>query len=56
MGKVMRVLSRGGYREPFMCAGTCTASDNRSYDDAFLIIFRTFYFIFQKIPSMTRIV
>lgn len=44
MGKVTRVLSWGGYREPFMCVGTCTASDIRSYDDAFLMNIQNFLF------------
>ncbi len=44
IGKVTRVLSWGGYREPFMCVGTCTASDIRSYDDAFLMNIQNFLF------------
>ena len=44
MGKVTRVLSWEGYREPFMCVGTCTASDIRSYDDAFLMNIQNFLF------------
>ena len=42
MGSITRVLSWGGYREPFMCVGTCTASDIKSYDDAFLMNIQNF--------------
>ena len=44
MGKVLRVLSWGGFREPFMCVGTWTASDIRLYDDAFLLNIQNFLF------------
>ena len=44
MDKVTRVLSWGGYREPFICVGTCTASDIRSYDYAILMNSQNFLF------------
>ena len=42
MGSVTRVLSWGGYREPFVCVALCTASDIKSYDDAFLMNIQNF--------------
>ena len=37
MGRVTRVLSAGGFKDPFMCNGTCTDDDIKSYDEAFLM-------------------
>jgi len=42
LGNVTRVLSWGGYKEPFMCVGICIPSDIKSYDDVFLMNIQNF--------------